>query len=420
MLDLKGLRDFRTDSIRMDILDSLDYAFRTSSPRKHVLEFLAHTGLRESGARVFVVGFGKAAKEMFLGAREYFGDGIQNSAVIVPEYENSDSGEKFLHGGHPIPTEGSLSSSLSLLRTLKELHEGDVVLVLISGGGSSLFEVLREGVTLGEYNRAVSCVMKEGANIYELNSIRYLYSEVKGGGFLKYTYPARVLSLIVSDVPGDDVDTVASGPTGNPPGPDRVTEALRKYGDLCHLPPMPERRVGQSSPCSNHIILRNRDFVDSVAERLKSRGYPVVNLDSGIQGSTKEVASLLLGKMRESYDELGKGFFIVGGGETSTMRIGSAKGGRNLELCLRILILLEGREEIHFASIGTDGMDGSSDAMGAIVDNQTLETLGKNRIMSHLSKSESLQPLLETKDVLFTGPTGTNLSDVFIAYYSKE
>jgi len=419
MLNLKNPEDFRMSGIRGEILESLDYAFRKNSPEKVVSQFLHNINFSNPGGRVVVVGFGKAARGMFRGARQYLEGKIYHHAIIVPEYER-DGQDELLYGGHPLPTGESIASSLALLDALKGLNEEDVVLVLISGGGSSLFEVLRDGITLEEYNRAVGCVMEKGADIYELNSIRYLYSEVKGGGLLRYTYPAKVLGLIISDVPGDDIDTVSSGPTANAPSAERIDASLRKYGDVCNLPRPPETIKGRRSPSTNYIILRNQDFIESIVEYLRSRGYTVVNLGSTVRGSTQQVASFLMSQMRKNFDTYGRGFLMVGGGETSTVRLGEAKGGRNLELCLRVLLLLGEDEEVYFGSFGTDGIDGSSGAMGAIVDSKTLSSLGKERILSHLGRSESLLPLLETKDVLFTGPTGTNLSDVFVAYYSKR
>ncbi|MEM0141184.1 MAG: DUF4147 domain-containing protein [Thermoplasmatales archaeon] len=415
----QNIRDFRRDPIRSTIIESLDYTFAANTPSTKVINFLKSSG-EIVADRIIVVGFGKAAIEMYKGAKDYLGERIWRSAIIAPEYEIVDDDASVLPGGHPLPTSESIKSSLRLLDSLNGLKDGDLVVVLISGGGSSLFEVLRDGINLELFNESINCLMKNGANISEINAIRYVYSEVKGGGLLKYTFPAKVLGLIISDVPGDDVNTVASGPTGSPPSRETINHVMEKFGRVCQFSKNYKEEPRNQSYCVNHIILRNLDFVNSVVEFLKRRGEEVVSLGSGIQGSTIETARLMLDNMRMRYENLKRGFFVVGGGETSTTRIGHAKGGRNLELCLRALALIEEGEKIYFGSFGTDGVDGSSGAMGAIVDNHTLALLGKKKIDEFLSKSESLLPLQMTQDVIFTGPTGTNVSDIFISYYSKE
>ncbi|MEM0130086.1 MAG: DUF4147 domain-containing protein [Thermoplasmatales archaeon] len=414
-----NIKEFRVSPIRENILKALDFSFTVNSPREKVMNFLR--GLDDIGTgRVTIIGFGKAAVEMFKGAKEYFGNRVWRSVLIAPGYEINEPESSVLPGGHPLPTAESIRSSLKLLESLKGLSEDDLVVALISGGGSSLFEALRSGCNLDYFNSLVSCLMRNGASISEINAIRYICSEVKGGGLLKYTFPARVLGLIISDVPGDDVNTVASGPTGAPPSIDSINAVIEKYDRVCRFPNIPYSRDFARSPCRNHIILRNADFVDAVVTYLMNKGEIAVNVGSGIQDSTQAVAQVILKRARNEFRKWKRGLYMVGGGETSTVRVGNAKGGRNLELCLRVLTLIEDGEKIYFGSFGTDGIDGSSGAMGALVDNQTLSILGREKIEDFLSRSESLSPLLETHDVLYTGPTGTNVSDIFIIYYSRE
>ncbi|MEM4778741.1 MAG: DUF4147 domain-containing protein [Thermoplasmatales archaeon] len=414
-----NINNFRVSPIRETILNALDFSFTVNSPRERVINFLR--GLGDVGkGKVVIIGFGKAAVEMFKGAREYFGDRVWRSVVIAPEYEINKSESNVLYGGHPLPTTESIMSSLRLLESLKGLSEDDLVVALISGGGSSLFEVLRSGCNLDDFNSLISCLMRNGASISEINAIRYICSEVKGGGLLKYTFPASVLGLIISDVPGDDVNTVASGPTGSTPTTASINAVIRKYDRVCKFPSFPDSRDFPRSPCKNYIILKNSDFVEAIVTYLTNRGEIAVNIGSGIQDSTQAVAQEILRRARNEFKKSKRGLFMVGGGETSTVRVGNAKGGRNLELCLRVLTLIEDGEKVYFGSFGTDGIDGSSDAMGALVDNETLSILGREKIEDFLSRSESLSPLLESHDVLFTGPTGTNVSDIFIIYYTRE
>lgn len=416
---LKNITEFRSGEVRNRILEAVDQALFENSPDLKVKEFLEKHGTKEVKGRVVVIGFGKAGKKMYEGAKEYLGASISRASIIVPKQEDELLSNPFLPGNHPLPSAESIESSKRLVASLENLKVEDLVIVLISGGGSSLFEILKEGVKLDDYNLTVKCLMQNGATIGEINSIRYLFSETKGGGLLKITYPARVLGLILSDVPGDDPSTVASGPTSSPPKSSAIHEATEKFGRLCNIPSGREGPVGKYSTVENTIILKNVDFVNSIKRRLESEGFDVLSLGSGIEGDTESVAARIMVSMRQRFAKNNSGFFLVGGGETSTRRVSSGIGGRNLELCLRILLKMQEKEIFTFGSFGTDGIDGSSNAMGAIVDNYTLKSLGRKSIEYALSRSESLAPLKSTKDVIFTGLTGTNAADIFVGYYGR-
>jgi glycerate 2-kinase len=417
---LSNQRGFRRTPIREKIVDSLECAFEQNSPELKVLSFLKEREEMDFDGNLHVVGFGKAARGMFEGARKYFGNKITTARIIVPIEDKEDLVYPFLPGNHPLPSRESMESSKALLNSLKNLGKGDLVLVLISGGGSSLFESIKDGVDLVEYNETVKCLMRGGANIAELNSIRYLFSKTKGGGLLNFTYPAKVISLIISDVPGDFENTVASGPTSIPPKQSVIENTIKKFGHLCTIPQFVKEPENISYRASNNVILKNSDFVNSVCEKGTKNGLNTVNLGSGIEGSTEQVARFLVGKMRKLYERYKVPIFVVGGGETSTKLVESGIGGRNLELCLRVLLLMNKDEDFVFGSFGTDGIDGTSKAMGAIVDSETLSSLDRKYVFRALSMSNSLAPLELTNDVLFTGRTGTNLADIFTGYYAGK
>ncbi len=414
------LRNFRITETRSIILKALDHAFSLNSPERRVIEFLRNRKDLHPRGKIHIIGFGKAGVGMYEGAKKFFGSSIASAQVIVPGSMTGKIKGPFLPGNHPLPGEESIRSSLKLIESLKGIGPDDLVVVLVSGGGSALFEVLRDGFTLKEYNDVVNCVMRSGANISELNAIRYLFSKTKGGGLLNFTRPAKVQSLIISDVPGDSPDTVASGPTADSPSQSRIKNAMEKFGSTCNLPKTMPASKPDGYAAENSVILRNHDFVLSIIEGLENAGFRALDIGSGMEGSTESVGRLIAERMRSCYNTNHGAVFIVGGGETSTNYVNNGVGGRNLELALRVLLLMEEDEEFAFGSIGTDGIDGTSEAMGAIVDEFTLESLERNIIVNKLSSSDSLAPLVSTRDVLFTGLTGNNVSDVFIGYYAGK
>ena len=411
-------RGFRGSPVRDVLAESIDYAFEQNSPDIRVYSFLKQLPPGDLDGELRMIGFGKAGRGMYRGAKKFFGEKISRAGIILPLSEGEKFEPPFLPGNHPLLGKESIESSKKILELLSGLTKDDVVIVLISGGGSSLFEILREGVELSRYNETVNCLMRNGANIKELNAARYLYSRTKGGGLLEFTHPARVRGLIVSDVPGDNEETVASGPTSRPPERHLIESVIAKYGKMCTLPRAVQEYRRSFYRSENYVVLRNSDFVKSIVHRVEHHGLRGIDVGSGIEGNTESVARFLVDRMRSEYRKTNSPVTVVGGGETFTKRIGNGRGGRNLELTLRVLLLMDKDEEFAFGSIGTDGMDGSSNAMGAIVDDETLRILDRKLILDSLSRSESLSPLIMSQDVLFTGPTGTNVSDIFVGYYA--
>lgn len=421
MKDILGQSDLRKEGRRLDILEAVAHAFRENDPSVRVRKFLeARADLSESG-RIFVIGFGKAARAMYRGAKEVLGDRIFYGGIILPDDDlDEKDGTEVFPGTHPLLSEKSINSTIALLSKVKNLRDNDVVVVLISGGGSSLFEMLEEGVTLEDYIRITKCMMNHGADIQELNAVRFLLSRVKGGGLRELLCPARIIGLIISDVPGDDVRFIASGPLADPPDQDFIYKTLRKFGKTCgiHTEAIHKKYSGKCK-AENHILLRNEDFVNSISDYLRGRGNRVLNLGSGVNGRVT-VVSRLIYSISKTYFSLIKGpFFIVGGGETSVNVRGDGIGGRNLEMCLRFILNSGNKDVFVFSSIGTDGIDGPSNAMGGMVDQSTSVILSRKRIREYLRRSESLAPLMETKDVIISGRTGNNVSDIFIGYIER-
>jgi glycerate 2-kinase len=415
----QNIDSFKGDDIRAGILTAFDRVMTENDPAKLVRQFLNAKRINAKKGRIYVIGFGKAGRKMYDGARAAIGPTIYKSAIIIPKDEIHGSEDPFLPGDHPFPLRNSLRSSKRLLDILKDVSRDDTVIALISGGGSAMFEVLEDNVSLEDYNEKIRCAMSHGADIYQLNALRFLYSKVKGGGLLGYTYPARVIALSISDVPGNDIRVISSGPLSDPPDSSFVKKTMRYFSGKCGLQIEGKKLAGRYNyNAENHIIFSNRNFVEAFAREIGKKYQGLVSMSSEISGSTDEVARVYASILRKLYSLTGRPVFFVSGGETTTMIRGSGKGGRNLELCLKFMLQMRKNEKFVFGSFGTDGIDGNSGAMGAIVNDESLEKLERDYIVECLSKSASLDPLIKSGDALFTGRTGTNVSDIFVGYYA--
>ena len=391
----------------------------------------------EVRGEIHVVGFGKASREMALGVLDALGD-VAGGVVIAPEDYPPVGPIEVLRGDHPIPKENTLASSKRLLKYLEErVSEEDIVFVLISGGGSALFEVPAPGVSLEDIAFVTKELMKRGADIVELNAVRKHLSSVKGGQLLRYVKARRVFSLIISDVVGDRLDTIASGPTA----PDETTyrdayEVLKRRGLWDAVPKSVRDRIeaglrGEAPETvkpgdpllrkvKNVIVASNRASLEAMAKRAKDLGYQPLILSPYVTGEAREVAKVLAAIIK-SVKELGypakPPLAILAGGETTVTVRGDGVGGRNQELCLSLAIEVKGLEGVVAACMGTDGIDGVSPAAGAIIDGKLVE-LAMNRGLDpkeFLDRNDSYTFFKELDRAIITGYTGTNVNDIFVA-----
>lgn len=401
----------------------LDPAGRSSSRIASVLEGAAANG------KLYVIGFGKASLRMYDGVRKYTRDIAEYSGLIIPVGEQVE-GEypelEILRGDHPIPGEDTRKSSVKMLERIKGHGENDTIVVLVSGGGSALFEVPDDGFTIQQIGETAQCLMKAGADIHELNVVRHSMSAVKGGKLAGILWPSRVYSYVISDVPGDDLQIIASGPLVEPSyGSEKLGETITRFSGSCPmLDRLRNRDSGDAlekkwfSNVETTMILKNSDFVENIAMRLKNTGNEVLALNEPITGDVEDVASRLAAIAREKHEALGRPFWIVGGGETTAIVKGNGKGGRNCELSLRFALKMQKKERFTFASIGTDGIDGASPAMGGITDDSFRNAVSEGDIEASLSNSDSFTLLDRHHSAIMTGYTGTNVSDIFIIYYA--
>ena len=428
---VKNYNDLGTSDDRKKILDCFINVFATISPFSAVEIYsrkLSHD-IDESG-RIFVIGFGKASLAMYEGIREKVKDKLCYAGIIVPkDQEVADNFPELeiLRGTHPAVSELSVKSSETILGHLKNLEKEDLVLVLISGGGSALFEVPEQGIDIRTLSSISDCMMKNGADIYELNRVRQLMSSVKGGKLAGVLKPAKVRSMIISDVTGDDLSIIASGPLVKPSGNEEVRKIMASYGDRCkEIVALEKIMSGHDSgrqemgDVENLLVLKNYDYVKGVKDFLLKNEKNVVAWEPGVTGEVSEVARNLASVARSMYSLFNGSFWLVLGGETTVNVTGKGKGGRNQELALRFMDNMEDGEQFTFASIGTDGIDGYSDAMGGISDSTLKSSIQRHELLETLKNSDSNTLLSRYKSAIVTGRTGTNVSDIMILHYGGK
>lgn len=387
--------------------------------------------------KIIVIGGGKASVNMAKALETKLKDRINEGLVNAP-YGSAKTTEiiKINECAHPIPDKEGKKGVEEMVAFLKDIKAQDLVICLISGGGSSLMPYPVEGVSLEDRKRMIEILLKCGATIEETNAVRKHLSSIKGGGLAKLAYPARTATLIISDVVGDRLDTIASGPTV----PDRTTfrdcwEVINKYHLEDKLPPAiakhlkdglnkklsdtPKENDPAFKKVRNFIVANNLKALKAAGEKARELGYNTLILSSCIQGEAREVAKVYAGiakDIKNNRTPLSPPCVIIGGGETTVTVKGSGKGGRNQELALSFAQEVEGLENILFMSAGTDGIDGFSDAAGAYADGETL-TRAKEKglsIQDFLDNNNSYSFFKKLDDLILTGHTGTNVMDMHL------
>ena len=392
--------------------------------------------LRPKG-RVFVIGGGKASGRMSEAIDSILGGEIASGAVnVLTGTEDWFKTGKIqpLPAGHPIPDEGSISGTRRMLGILRGVRDGDLVIALISGGGSALLESPLPGITLDDLNVATRVLLECGARIQEINTVRKHLSEIKGGRLARACGRATVISLIISDVIGDPLDSIASGPTA----PDTTTfedawDVLEKYNIVEEMPESIVMTIGrgvkgaiEESPkpgdpiferVHNFVISSNEKALSAASGRAESMGFQVITLGSYVEGEARHVGSMMAGiglGMKHQSLPVDPPSMALAGGETTVRVTGEGMGGRNQELVLGAVERICGEGGVAIASIGTDGVDGTTDAAGAIADSKTLERAEERGMKpsSYLKRNDSYGFFSRLEDLIFTGPTLTNVNDV--------
>jgi glycerate 2-kinase len=388
--------------------------------------------------RLIVIGAGKAASRMAQVVEETLGDRITDG-IVVTKYEHALPLRRIrqVEAGHPIPDAAGVGAVREMRGLLRGLKPEDIVLCLISGGGSALWPAPADGITLEQKQEVTSLLLRAGATILELNAVRKHLSALKGGQLAAWAAPARVATLIMSDVIGDPLDFIASGPTapdttsfpetlgiiqkygvGVPPA---VTERLQA-GAQGRIPDTPKPGDPLFRNVENLIIANNRLLVDAAAARARALGFGIVILGTEVQGEARDVAGFFASIAREiaSTGNPGKPpVCVLAAGETTVTVRGKGLGGRNQEMALAWAMSMASRQiaiPCCFASVATDGSDGPTNAAGGVVDPSTAQRAVDLGLIpqQYLANNDAWNFLTATGDLIVTGPTQTNLMDLQI------
>jgi len=369
--------------------------------------------------RVVLVAAGKAAWNMASAAHQCLGDRI-DSGVVVTKYRHvkgAVANFSCYEAGHPVPDENSFRGTQAALELVRGLTERDTVLFLLSGGGSALFE---QPLVSGEELRDItSQLLASGADIVETNTIRKRLSAVKGGRFAQLCAPARVFSVVLSDILGDPLDMIASGPAW----PDTSTCAQAvAVAEKYHLRLSSRARalLQQETPKrlenTKAVVTGSVSQLCSAAARAcRELGYEPVILTDRLCCQAREAGSFLASIAR-SHGDSGKSLAFLAGGETVVRLTGTGKGGRNQELALAAAEGIAGMEDVLVFSLGSDGTDGPTDAAGGMVDGSTAGELMDRGLPIHqvLAENDAYHALQAVGGLIMTGPTGTNVNDVAV------
>ena len=435
------------------LIDIYKSAIRAADPFKAVTQKLRVSGsrmtlegkdynLREFN-RIVVVGAGKAVAPMARAVEEIFGDSIDDGIIIV-KYGHTRSLRKIrqIEGSHPLPDLNGVRGTKDLIDIVKRAADRTLVICLLSGGASSLLVSPMDGIALDDKKEVTELLLKAGATIDELNTVRKHISSVKGGRLAELAHPATLITPVLSDVIGDRLAVIASGPTV----PDSTTfkdaiGVLRKYGLEDKIPGRVakilkdglEGKIEETPKgCEDFfkkartiIVAGIKEALVAAKEKAESMGFKTEILTSELQGAAREAARDLAARAIEAKNTMKAGDkprCLLFGGETTVTVKGGGLGGRNQELALAVAIEIEGRDGITLLSAGTDGTDGPTNAAGAIVDGGTL-SLAKQYGMDaalYLENNDSyhffkrLDFLSGKRHHLMTGPTGTNVMDLQI------
>ncbi|MCX8184922.1 MAG: glycerate kinase [Sulfolobales archaeon] len=434
--------------LHSDVLEVLEAGVRAADPESSIRRVITRSEdgvcvlnecFNTRNRRIHVIGFGKAGQGMSLGCESILGDLVSGGVVIVPSVDPARTPKRLevVEGDHPIPREKTLLASRRLVSYVEEnLREGDVVIVLISGGGSALFEVPYPPLTLDEVATTTNILMKAGADIVELNTVRKHLSLVKGGRLLEFLRKSyRVFSLIISDVVGDPIEFIASGPTEADTTTYRdVYEVLQRRdvwnsipisvrelvmrGLSGEIPETPKPGDPQLSKVRNIVVSSNIISLLEMEKKARELGYRTTILTSTMVGEAREVGRFLGGVARHvaRYKKPDERVMLLLGGETTVTVRGRGIGGRNQELCVGFAISVRGLSNVVLVSAGSDGVDGNSPAAGGICDGSLVDEALRAGLDPHryLSNNDTYTLLSKLGRAIVTGPTGTNVNDLVV------
>ena len=417
----------KQEALRHDAMIIVNESIKAVLPEVAVTKALGQK-VFDNKEKIMVVAIGKAAWNMAKATKNALGDRI-TKGIVLTKYDHSQgpiASFEIMEAGHPVPDENSVKGAEKALQMVSGLTKEDQVIFLISGGGSALFEKPMEGVTLEEISHITNQLLGSGADIVEINTIRKRLSALKGGKFATLCGEADIFSIVLSDVIGDRLDSIASGPAY----PDSSTskealEILKKYNLQIEDPIKEILKIETPKKvenCETVITGSVRALCEAAAASAKQLGYKPMIISSTLDCEAKEAGKFMASMAREIQDPGNGGPFItppcavIAGGETVVRLIGSGKGGRNQELALSAAMGIDGLEDVVLFSLGSDGTDGPTDAAGGMVDGTTVVKMKSAGISPavYLDNNDSYNALKATGDLIITGSTGTNVNDVVV------
>ena len=433
---IKNGKTLELKKVRKDILDILTSALDAVNPYEIIKSKFDGNKIKLESKiidvtdfeNIFLIGFGKASVGMAQGVC----DSIDiNKGVVITNDPNKKVKNKFittLVGSHPLPNKRSIKNTNKIIDIVRKCNKNDLLIVLISGGGSALLSKPR--VNMADFKKTMDLLLKSGANISEINTIRKHLSFVKGGQLICYS-KCTVISFIISDIIGDPLESIASGPTY----PDSTTfydaqKIFKKYRLWDKIPFSVKKiiedgikgkiseTIRKDNPIFNNVynfLVANNEFACRAAEKkAKKLGYKTMLLTTLLNGEAREVGKFLVGKAT-NYNKTTKKIAFISGGETTVKIKGMGKGGRNLEMVLSGVKELADKDVV-FASFATDGIDGNCDAAGAIADPYTYIHSQKKGLEPNkfLNENNSYEFFKKLGDLLITKKTGTNVMDIQI------
>lgn len=410
-------------------------------PATNRLTVAGQTFELDPAGKVVVVGAGKAGTPMAQAVAELLGDRLTGGVVTVkygygPAEQNSAGKIEFREAGHPVLDEAGIKATAEITSWLAGLTERDTVLALISGGGSALLEEPVEGVSLPDMQALATAMLRGGATINQLNTVRKHLSRVKGGQLARLAAPARLIGLLLSDVVGSPLDVIASGPTVPDTStfqdawevldrlgltaPGGMPEPIRAYlqkGLAGAAPETPKPGDPLFERVSTVIVGDNRVAANAGLAKAQQLGFNTMLLSTFVEGEAREVAKVLAGIAREiltTNNPIARPACLLAGGETTVTVRGDGLGGRNQEMALAAALAIDGLENVMIVPLATDGSDGPTDAVGGLAEGDTIRQARARNLDPHdfLQRNDAYHFFEQAGGLLKTGPTNTNVNDL--------
>ncbi|MEM8806126.1 MAG: glycerate kinase [Cyanobacteria bacterium P01_G01_bin.38] len=401
-----------------------DAAVQAAMPQYRIAPYLPP----KPTGRTVVVGVGKSAAAMAKAVEDAWDGELEGLVITRYGHQVPTAQIEVVEAGHPVPDGNGVQAAQRIFDLVTPLTADDLVLCLISGGGTALFTLPPRELTLDGLADVSVQLLKSGANIAEMNAVRKSLSRSSGGRLAAAAYPARVVSLIISDVPGDDLSVIASGPTvGDTVTAQEALRILKRYGVpvsaeiMAYLAQDPNPVIQPSDPrlqhTQNNLIATPQQSLEAAAQLAQDQGYTPLILGDSIEGEAKDVGIVHGGiakQVRRHQQPLSPPCVLLSGGETTvTVREKGGKGGRNSEFLLSLAVALDGLSGVYAIACDTDGIDGSEDSAGALI---TPNTLGQGsekglKASQFLEAHDSYRFFAALDALVMTGPTLTNVND---------